>query len=926
MSATDYGWPKLEPNEIKSPTNFGDIKWNVKTGSTVRVGQLIATSTLTTDSVSAVGNKIGGMVGTASVASASETSTSTGANANANANANDDVKTEPAKPKIIRARRIKRNVKPAAAPPAPKPAAAANSEPNNVNEETKAPQSSFLGQYLKKSTVDSDTNKKVAELKSQEQEKGKSDERKKAGPEAKASGASIIRNSSTSKPSKEIRAQINGFLHIYVTVQCRRDPNNNNKLVHVLGKIEPCPHRMVVDGLCADCGQRINASAISSNGDTGPSSNSSENSNYNGTKEPNALNSNVNSQNNNSIQSPNRNKRNALTVSGGVTISISNEYAQALSTDTSQTLRLAKKLNLVLDLDHTLLHATADRRAAAWLGKCKDLNTLLLPIMEGHPLSNANANGGVAMVQPHYVKLRPHLAEFFCGLMDLYEISIYTAGTRMYAEKIADVISRHMADHLRKSGKRDKCSVADATNGEDDRCLDEGELRALRENVARMKERVSWYKSRKERQDYVEKMNEEFRLQQVKTEEAKDEEKKKAVDAGTSSEGGDKSDDGECIHMLAGVEDDEDLEDKSPIMENRQKRKRVTFAPSVKEQKEAEEPQKKLKVDVNKNANKNTQAEVEDPSEALEVLERKLKSAEAKEVEARSIRMKLFGSRIISRTDVGDLGRDVKCLKRVFPCGGMMAAIVDDREDVWANADNKLTGRKGEPPDNLLLVRPYHWSPFQKFADVNNSAGVDITKKNHKEESLDESGENQLIWTCDILRRAHDRYYKSKSQDGKFKTVPSILKEMRKEIFGKMSPPGKFLLSGLVPLHKQNSSLNFLNSPRPSVIRYAEELGAVIVNDVTEGLTHVVAARDGTEKVLKARRIPGCAIVEVSWLMECFWSCTLRDIKQHVIGPMPIPLQKPASEPKRILLSDGSDESEEEDDDFFEQLERDMSS
>ena len=80
---------------------------------------------------------------------------------------------------------------------------------------------------------------------------------------------------------------------------------------------------------------------------------------------------------------------------------------------------------------------------------------------------------------------------------------------------------------------------------------------------------------------------------------------------------------------------------------------------------------------------------------------------------------------IISRDDVGDLGRDVKSLKRVFPCGGMMAVIVDDREDVWANASNNSTGRKGEPPDNLMLV-PTH---FQKCADVNNSAGEDLTKQ-----------------------------------------------------------------------------------------------------------------------------------------------------------------------------------------------------
>ena len=60
----------------------------------------------------------------------------------------------------------------------------------------------------------------------------------------------------------------------------------------------------------------------------------------------------------------------------------------------------------------------------------------------------------------------------------------------------------------------------------------------------------------------------------------------------------------------------------------------------------------------------------------------------------------MFGSRIVSRSDVGDLGANVKSLKRVFPDGGRMSVILDDREDVWANAkdnDRLFTGgRKGE--------------------------------------------------------------------------------------------------------------------------------------------------------------------------------------------------------------------------------------
>jgi RNA polymerase II subunit A C-terminal domain phosphatase len=67
-------------------------------------------------------------------------------------------------------------------------------------------------------------------------------------------------------------------------------------------------------------------------------------------------------------------------------------------------------------------------------------------------------------------------------------------------------------------------------------------------------------------------------------------------------------------------------------------------------------------------------------------LQNELAEAEDLEKQARKLRQKLFGSRIVSRTDVDDLGPIVKSLKRIFPCGGTMEAVVDDREDVWANA------------------------------------------------------------------------------------------------------------------------------------------------------------------------------------------------------------------------------------------------
>ena len=388
------------------------------------------------------------------------------------------------------------------------------------------------------------------------------------------------------------------------------------------------------------------------------------------------------------------------------------------------------------------------------------------------------------------------------------------------------------------------------------------------------------------------------------------------------------------------------------------KRKRVSFDPAAKEEKKETKDAAKAKEKAAASTAKDEAAEAKrveeenfDQSE-LEATVKRLRAdlgeAERLEKKANELRMKLFGSRIVSRTDVSDLGRDVKSLRRVFPCGGTMAAIIDDREDVWANAENNATGRPGEPPDNLLLIRPYHWKPFSGFADVNNEAGVDMTKaggeKDNRAESIEdeEQQERQLLWMGDILRRVHERYYAATVSEEKRDrlSVPGILCDLRRNVLG--SPPFcRVVLSGLVPLHKQNQMATGA-TVRPSIVRYAESLGAKVMADVNSDTTHVIAARDGTEKTLKARKVPGCAVVRISWLMECWWSITRRELTpNHLIGPPPkVPHARSrkalSTEPikpsdtkdavtedigNRLLLS-GSDSSEDED--FAAEMEADF--
>ena len=425
-------------------------------------------------------------------------------------------------------------------------------------------------------------------------------------------------------------------------------------------------------------------------------------------------------------------------------MAVSQEEARSLSQQNTQRLLTERKLSVVLDLDHTLVHATADPRAAVLAQERRDVRSLLLP----------SEGSGSTTLHRHSVKLRPHIKEFLMN--PLYETTVYTAGTRLYAEQITVVLSRYLV-------------------GAD---LDHQGLLQLQHDVKVAKDRLA---KRKEK-DVVDTANQE-----------------NDNDSGTAN--GDMGKKRKATpSLLNGNGTDTDDNGNVP-----KKRRRVAFGA----------PPANVKTDGDISTLALLQRKVD-------LLTKQLREAEAKEEEALQLRQRIFGSRIVSRTDVGDLGKDVKSLKRIFPCGGTMAVVVDDREDVWANAETTK-----EPPHNLLLVRPYHWKRFSGFADVNNKAGLGITnsgkssssspEKNKSNGDSDEQDE-QLLWTRRILNEVHRRFYASKEPQKK--TVAQLVAEMRAELFKGC----KVVLSGLVPLHLQQSNAK----PRHHVVRHVQRLGAKV--------------------------------------------------------------------------------------------------
>ncbi|GAB5363632.1 hypothetical protein AAMO2058_000900400 [Amorphochlora amoebiformis] len=111
-----------------------------------------------------------------------------------------------------------------------------------------------------------------------------------------------------------------------------------------------------------------------------------------------------------------------IVVGNGKKIYMSNDFIRQKTEEYSHRLRSSHKLALVLDIDHTILHASPDPRVKAF----KHYPNLKKNI---HQLPD----GG-------HVKLRPGLRKMLATLSRFFELFIYTHGTRRYADSVVSIL------------------------------------------------------------------------------------------------------------------------------------------------------------------------------------------------------------------------------------------------------------------------------------------------------------------------------------------------------------------------------------------------------------------------------------------------------------------------------------------------------
>ncbi|RHZ63109.1 hypothetical protein CDV55_104940 [Aspergillus turcosus] len=163
---------------------------------------------------------------------------------------------------------------------------------------------------------------------------------------------------------------------------------------------EPCAHEVQFGGLCAECGKDMTEATY-------------------------------NTEVMDSTRAP------IQMVHDNTALTVSEKEATRVEEDAKRRLLANKKLSLVVDLDQTIIHATVDPTVGEWMEDKDNPNHEALSDVRAFQLVD---DGPGMRGCWYYVKLRPGLESFLQNVSELFELHIYTMGTRAYAQHIAGII------------------------------------------------------------------------------------------------------------------------------------------------------------------------------------------------------------------------------------------------------------------------------------------------------------------------------------------------------------------------------------------------------------------------------------------------------------------------------------------------------
>ncbi|CAG8983996.1 hypothetical protein HYALB_00009005 [Hymenoscyphus albidus] len=120
-------------------------------------------------------------------------------------------------------------------------------------------------------------------------------------------------------------------------------------------------------------------------------------------------------------------------------LTVSQDEASKAEEELQRRLLRDRKLSLVVDLDQTIIHACIEPTIGEWQADPSAGNYEVLQQVKSFQL-NDDGPRGLANGCNYYIKMRPGLKEFLNKVSEMYELHVYTMGTRAYALNIAKIV------------------------------------------------------------------------------------------------------------------------------------------------------------------------------------------------------------------------------------------------------------------------------------------------------------------------------------------------------------------------------------------------------------------------------------------------------------------------------------------------------
>ena len=118
---------------------------------------------------------------------------------------------------------------------------------------------------------------------------------------------------------------------------------------------------------------------------------------------------------------------------------VSEDEASRAEEELQRRLLKHRKLSLVVDLDQTIIHACIEPTVGEWQSDPTSPNYEAVKDVRAFQL-NDDGPRGLASGCWYYIKMRPGLKEFLAKIAEMYELHVYTMGTRAYAMNIAKIV------------------------------------------------------------------------------------------------------------------------------------------------------------------------------------------------------------------------------------------------------------------------------------------------------------------------------------------------------------------------------------------------------------------------------------------------------------------------------------------------------